>query len=187
MRPLLRVKVHPQTTHTYTDTHRRAHTHTPDTRRHPPRTERGVRAFRGRPLGWRGGIESLSMSMGGGSVRWSEILHTLAMRLYGNRSMNNNRTLNRYAKYRVRDLFLNIFMSSEFIKMAARETLTTFTGIQLEMDLNLTIPSSGTGHTYIKNCEPFVFLPRLAIDSRKGRSCFLSKHSSVRNAKVGNI
>lgn len=34
--------------------------------------------------------------------------------------------------------------------------------------------------TYIKNCEPFVFLPRFAMDSRKGRSCFFSKLSSAK-------
>lgn len=32
--------------------------------------------------------------------------------------------------------------------------------------------------TYMKNCEPLVFFPRLAIDSKKGRSCVISKFSS---------
>lgn len=32
--------------------------------------------------------------------------------------------------------------------------------------------------THIKNCDPFVFFPRLAIDNRNGLSCFNVKFSS---------
>lgn len=30
----------------------------------------------------------------------------------------------------------------------------------------------------MKNCEPLVFFPRLAIDNKNGRSCIISKFSS---------
>lgn len=32
--------------------------------------------------------------------------------------------------------------------------------------------------THMKNCEPFVFLPRLAIESKNGLSCFNVNSSS---------
>lgn len=35
-------------------------------------------------------------------------------------------------------------------------------------------------YTHIKNWEPFVFGPRLAIDSRNGWSCFITKPSSAK-------
>lgn len=38
-------------------------------------------------------------------------------------------------------------------------------------------------YAYIKNWEPLVFLPRFAIESKKGRSCLISKLSSVRKGK----
>lgn len=34
---------------------------------------------------------------------------------------------------------------------------------------------------YIKNCDPLVFGPRLAIESKYGRSCFIWKFSSKSN------
>jgi hypothetical protein len=36
-----------------------------------------------------------------------------------------------------------------------------------------------SGHTHIKNCDPLVFGPRLAMDKMKGCSCFSSRFSSI--------
>ncbi len=36
----------------------------------------------------------------------------------------------------------------------------------------------GVGATVMKNCEPFVFGPELAIDNKNGTSCFKRKFSS---------
>lgn len=35
--------------------------------------------------------------------------------------------------------------------------------------------------TYMKNCDPFVFFPLLAIDSINGSVCFMSNDSSRKN------
>lgn len=40
--------------------------------------------------------------------------------------------------------------------------------------------------THMKNCEPLVSFPRLAIDNRKALSCLRVKFSSVGSRKTGN-
>lgn len=39
--------------------------------------------------------------------------------------------------------------------------------------------------THMKNCEPFVSFPRLAMDNRKALSCLRMKFSSVRSRERG--
>lgn len=39
--------------------------------------------------------------------------------------------------------------------------------------------------THMKNCEPLVSFPRLAMDNRKALSCFSVKFSSVRGRERG--